>query len=379
MGTVKYFTHISQVKGLSESEIESLKKIEDKFAFRANSYYLDLIHWDDPHDPIRRIIIPNEDELAEWGSLDASGESRYVRVPGVEHKYTDTALFISQDTCGAFCRFCFRKRLFMHDNKEVNHRFEEGIEYIRNHHEIINILITGGDPLIMSTLKIENLLHKLCSIPHIKIIRIGTKLPVFNPFRILEDPSLLEMIRRYSSGEKRLYFMLHINHPRELTRQSRQAITLLREAGAALCNQTPLIRGVNDNADVLARLFLDLNRLDVPPYYIFQCRPTLGNKTYAVPIMDGWRIIEEAKNKVSGLGRRARFVMSHKTGKIEIIAVTEQETILKYHRNADKSDLGRVFIFKNNPDAYWLDDFDEYQEYCREHGLERDTDPFGNW
>lgn len=379
MGTVKYITHISSVKGLRESEIESLKKIEDKFAFRANSYYLNLINWDDPHDPIRRIIIPNEEEFLEWGALDASGESRYVRVPGVEHKYRDTALFISQDTCGAFCRFCFRKRLFMHDNKEVNRRYDEGLEYIRNHPEIINVLITGGDPLIMSTRKIENLIRSLHSIPHVKIIRIGTKLPLFNPYRILEDSSLIDMIKRYSTGDKQIYFMLHINHPRELTRQSRQAINMLRAAGAALCNQTPLIRGVNDDADVLAQLFLELNLLDVPPYYVFQCRPTLGNKSFAIPIMEGWRILEEAKDKVSGLGRRARMVMSHKTGKIEILAVTEEYTIMKYHRNAEKNDMSRVLIYKNNPEAYWLDDFDEYQAYCREHGLEGDKDPFGNW
>lgn len=379
MGTVKYFTHISSVRGLSDHDIESLKKIEDKFAFRANSYYLNLINWNDPEDPIRRIIIPNEDELLEWGALDASGESRYVRVPGVEHKYRDTALFISQDTCGAFCRFCFRKRLFMHNNEEVNRRYSEGIEYIRNHPEILNVLITGGDPLIMSTVKIENLIRRLHIIPHVKIIRIGTKLPLFNPYRILEDPSLIKMVRRYSSGDKRIYFMLHINHPRELTRQSCQAINMLREAGAVLCNQTPLIRGVNDNADVLAQLFLELNLLDVPPYYIFQCRPTLGNKTFAVPIMEGWRILEEAKDKVSGLGRRARMVMSHKTGKIEVLAVTEIQTIMKYHRNADKNDMSRVLVYKNNPDAYWLDDFKEYQDYCQKHGLEGDKDPYGNW
>jgi len=379
MGTVKYITHISHVKGLSESEKESLKEIENKFAFRANNYYLNLVNWDDPYDPIRRIIIPNEDEFLEWGALDASGESRYVRVPGVEHKYRDTALFISQDTCGAFCRFCFRKRLFMHDNKEVNRRYDEGIEYIRNHPEILNILITGGDPLIMSTGKIENLIRRLHTIPHVKIIRIGTKLPLFNPYRILEDPSLIEMIRRYSTGAKRIYFMLHINHPRELTRQSRQAINMLREAGAALCNQTPLIRGVNDDVNVLAKLFLELNLLDVPPYYIFQCRPTLGNKTFAVPIMEGWRILEEAKDKVSGLGRRARMVMSHKTGKIEVLAVTEKQTIMKYHRNADKNDMSRIMVYKSNPDAYWLDDFEEYQDYCLKHGLEGDKDPYGNW
>jgi len=377
--SVKYITHIKNVKGLTEEEKERLSKIEDKFAFRANEYYLGLINWNDPADPIRRIIIPTEDEFVEWGSLDASGESKYVRVPGVEHKYRDTALFISQDTCGAFCRFCFRKRLFMHENKEVTRRYNEGIEYIRNHPEILNVLITGGDPLIMSTPKLEDLIRKVAEIPHVRIVRIGTKIPLFNPYRILEDPSLTDMIQRYSNGDKKIYLMLHINHPRELTKQSRQALKILRQSGAALVNQTPLIRGVNDDPRVLADLFLQLNVLDIPPYYIFQCRPTLGNKTFAVPIAKGWDILEKAKDIVYGLGRRARMVMSHKTGKIEILAVTPEHTVMKYHRNADPENRSRVMIFKTNPEAFWLDDFDEYKAWLKQEGLEGDMDPYTYW
>lgn len=379
MKTVKYITHIKDVPELNEEEKGRLSKIEDKFAFRANDYYLGLIHWDDPEDPIRRIIIPSEDEFLEWGALDASSEAKYVRVPGVEHKYRDTALFISQDTCGAFCRFCFRKRLFMHSNKEVTRRYEEGIEYIRNHPEILNVLITGGDPLIMATSKLEGLIRQVVTIPHVKIIRIGTKIPLFNPYRILEDPALVDMIQRYSNGDKKIYLMVHINHPRELTKQSRQALKMLRNAGAAIMNQTPLIRGVNDDPDVLAELFLQLNILDISPYYIFQCRPTLGNKTYAVPIAEGWDILENAKDKVSGLGRRARLVMSHKTGKIEIVAVTPEKTIMKYHRNADPENFAKVMIYKTNPNAYWLDDFEEYQTLLKETGQEGDNDPYTYW
>ncbi|HAE87510.1 TPA: KamA family radical SAM protein [Candidatus Marinimicrobia bacterium] len=379
MKTIKYITHIKNVKELTDQEKDRLSKIEDKFAFRANDYYLGLINWEDPADPIRRIIIPTEDEFLEWGALDASGESKYIRVPGVEHKYQDTALFISQDTCGAFCRFCFRKRLFMHKKKEVTRRYGEGIEYIRNHPEIFNVLITGGDPLMMSTRKLEDLIRKVAEIPHVQIIRIGTKIPLFNPYRILEDPFLTEMIQRYSNGDKKIYIMLHINHPRELTRQSRQALKILKQAGAALVNQTPMIHGVNDNPQVLADLFLQLNMLDISPYYIFQCRPTLGNKTFAVPIAEGWNILEQAKDRVSGLGRRARLVMSHKTGKIEILAVTPDHTVMKYHRNADPANRSKVMIYKTNPDAFWLDDFEEYKALMKQEGLDEDTDLFTYW
>jgi L-lysine 2,3-aminomutase len=187
------------------------------------------------------------------------------------------------------------------------------------------------------------------------------------------------MIQRYSNGDKKIYLMLHINHSRELTRQSRQALKILRQSGAALVNQTPMIRGVNDNPQVLADLFLQLNMLDVPPYYIFQCRPTLGNKTFAVPIAEGWNILEQAKDRVSGLGRRARLVMSHKTGKIEILAVTPEHTVMKYHRNADPANRSKVMIYKTNPEAFWLDDFEEYKAWLKQEGLEGDTDPYTYW
>ncbi|MDP6737271.1 MAG: KamA family radical SAM protein, partial [Nitrospinaceae bacterium] len=145
----KYLTKLEQVPQLRPDEREELEEVGQKFVFRSNDYYQSLIDWSDPEDPIRRIVIPDVRELDEWGQLDASNEEKYTKVKGLEHKYTSTALLLVNEVCAAYCRFCFRKRLFMNENEEVTKDVSEGIEYIRRHPEISNVLLTGGDPLIM--------------------------------------------------------------------------------------------------------------------------------------------------------------------------------------------------------------------------------------
>jgi KamA family protein len=333
--------------------------------FRTNDYYQKLINWDDPEDPIRRIVIPDRAELDTWGRLDASDEEEYTLVPGMEHKYEFTALLLVNDVCGAYCRFCFRKRLFMDDNDEVVRDVSKGIDYIGKHKEINNVLLTGGDPLIMSTKKLESIIRPLREMDHVKIIRIGTKIPVFNPYRIINDPSLLELFSTYSTSEKKIYIMAHFNHPRELTDTAIEGMNLLQSAGAITVNQTPLIRGINDNSEVLARLFNNLSYAGIAPYYLFICRPTLGNKTYAVPIEEAFEIFELARMHCSGLAKRARLVMSHSTGKIEIVGKTKGRIYMRYHRAADPQEKARFMIFKRNPQAYWFEDYSEiFRDYA---------------
>jgi KamA family protein len=325
--------------------------------FRTNEYYLSLVDWNDPDDPIRRIVVPDETELEDWGRPDVSGEVDYTVVPGLEHKYRSTALLLVSDACGASCRFCFRKRLFMDDNDEVVKDVTEGVDYIRRHEEISNVLLTGGDPLILCTAKLEKIISRLREIDHVQIIRIGTKMPVFNPYRITEDPSLLEMIERYSTFEKRIYVMVHINHPVELTDIAIQGLGLLRKAGAVTVHQTPLIAGVNDDPMVLSELFNKLSFIGVPPYYVFQCRPTQGNRIYSVPVERSYQIFEEARTKSSGLAKRARLVMSHTTGKVETVGLTDTHVFFNYLRTHRDSDNSRFLIFERNPKAYWFDDY----------------------
>ncbi len=362
-----YITRIEKIDDLSPKAQAELKQVTEKFAFRSNSYYHNLIDWNDPDDPIRRISIPAMEELDVWGRLDASEEHKYTKVPGLEHKYEYTALLLINDVCGAYCRFCFRKRLFMDMNDEVTRDVTQGIEYIREHEEINNVLLTGGDPLVMSTRKLEGIIRQLREIDHVKIIRIGSKMPAFNPYRILNDPSLLAMLENYSTDEKKIYLMAHFNHPRELTKEALRAMNLVQKAGVVTVNQTPLLRGINDDPEVLADLFNRLSYAGIPPYYVFQCRPTAGNKMFSVPIEEGIEIFEKARMKCSGLAKRARFVMSHSTGKIEILGMSEEHTYFRYHRAANPEEKARFLAYRQNPEAYW---FDDYTELVEDFGFE---------
>lgn len=357
---VKYVTKLHQVEQLSPDELEKLQEVEEKYRFRTNTYYLSLINWDDPNDPIRKIAIPSQEELEDWGSVDASHEIDYTKMRGLQHKYPDTALFLVTNVCGTYCRFCYRKRLFFNDNREtLIPDIGENIEYIRNHPEITNVLLTGGDPLILSTPRLENIISQLSEINHVRIIRIGSKIPASNPYRILNDPSLLEMISKYSKPDRRIYVITQFNHPRELTDVAVKALDELRKAGVELANQLPLMRGINDKPDVLKELFQKLSFVGNPPYYVFQMRPTIGNKPFVVPIVEGYKIFQRAIADVSGLAKRARFVMSHHTGKIEIMGMFDDKLILRRHRTVKCKDKYMIMIFKAKSDAYWLDDLGE--------------------
>ena len=362
MPPVKYIRDINQIEDLLPQERSRLAQVCEQFKFRANDYYLSLIDWNDPDDPIRRIIIPRVTELSEFGDLDASDEESNYVVPGCQHKYTSTALLLCNEVCGGYCRFCFRKRLFMDENDEVVNDVSEGIEYIRQNEQITNVLLTGGDPFLMSTNKLEKIIRQLRKISHINIIRIGTKMPAFNPYRITDDHELPNMITRYSTRQKRIYIMTHFNHPRELTDAACLGLDMLAKAGANLCNQTPLLKGINGDPNVLELLMRRLSDIGVNPYYFFQCRPTAGNLPFVMTLTDAYFTMEEAKRNVSGLAKRARLVLSHTLGKIEIVGITDLHIYLKFHRSRYSENKGRLLIYHRDDEAYWLDDLVPVEE-----------------
>lgn len=365
-----YITRTDQIAELSDEERAELAPVCDEFAFRSNSYYMGLINWDDPADPIRRVAVPVPEELEEWGDIDASGEHSYTVMPGLEHKYKDTAVLLVNNVCGAVCRFCFRKRLFMAGNDEVVRDITNQVEYIRKHRGISNVLLTGGDSLLLSTNRLDKIVEQLFAIDHVHIVRLGSKMPAFNPYRILDDPSLMEMIKRHTKDDKHIYLMAHFNNAAELTDQAIEALGRVHRAGAVVVNQTPIVAGLNDNVGDLLTLFNELAFAGVPPYYVFQCRPTVGNKPYAVPIERAYEVFLEAQNRCSGLAKRARFVMSHATGKIEVVGLDDNHIFMRYHQAADPEDAGRFMVFERRDDAYWLDDYAEAGEV----GVGRDAD-----
>jgi len=371
----RHLTRVDQIDQLSEREKADLAEVAQRFAFRSNDYYLSLIDWEDANDPIRRAIVPDVQELDEWGRLDPSNETAYTILPGVEHKYDYTVLLLVSDVCEGICRYCFRKRVFMGARTECLRDVPAAVRYIESQKQVTNVLLTGGDPLALATPKLADIIGRLRAIEHVQIVRIGSRMPAFNPYRILRDPSLLEMIRRYSTAHKKIYIMTHFIHPRELTEVAVHALSMLQKAGAVTANQAPLLRGINDDPEVLAELLRRLSFIGNAPYYIFQCRPAVGNKTYTVPIEEGCEIVEQAKARVSGLAKRVRYTMSHASGKIEILGTVAGQTYLKYHRAADSRDNGHFLVFPNNPNACWLDDYEPADPDHPERSLYRSCGP----
>jgi len=353
----RYINKLEQVTALGEEERLRLDPVAEKFAFRTNEYYQSLINWDDPDDPIRRIVMPDIQELQEFGNMDASDESSYTVLKGLEHKYADTALLLVNNVCGAYCRFCFRKRLFTQDNDEVTNDVTDAVRYIGEHPEINNVLLSGGDPLIMSTGRLEKIISRLRAIEHVRIIRIGTKMTAFDPYRIINDPSLLELLSNFSLPDRKIFIMSHFNHPRELTEPALQGLRLLQRAGVTTVSQSPLIRGINDDPDVIAELFSKLSYNGVLPYYLFLCRPTSGNEPYVVHVERALEIFEQARRRLSGLAKQARLCMSHKTGKIEVVGRLDGKVIFRYHRAPDPLDCGRMLLFDSDRAAGWFDDY----------------------
>ena len=349
---------------LSSKEKEQLKEVVQVHPMRVSPYYLSLINWNDPLDPIRKIAVPSLEELNLEGVYDTSGEAENTKMPGLQHKYAETALILATNRCATYCRHCFRKRLVGLPTEEIIKRFEDAAEYIAKHEEINNVLISGGDPLVLSNEVIETFLETLTKIDHLSFIRFGSRTPVTLPSR-LSDTELLAIFKKYSQIDRRLYVVTQFNHSSEITPQSIGAVNNLLKAGVLLSNQTVLLRGVNDDPETLAALMNSLVSIGVAPYYVFQCRPVKRVKRYfQVPICEGVRIVEKAKANCNGHSKRFKYIMSHKTGKVEILGIMNGEIYFKYHEAKNRKNLGVMFKLRVDAKAGWLDDF------CTDDGLD---------
>jgi lysine 2,3-aminomutase len=268
-----------------------------KLALAITPYFFNLIDPADENCPIRRQVIPRIEETntAPWEMSDPCGEDEHSPVPGLVHRYPDRVLFLVTDRCAAYCRYCTRSRLVSNaSGYDFHPEFEKQIEYIRKTPAIRDVLLSGGDPLLLADDKLEYLLSRLREIPHVEFLRIGSRIPIFLPQRI--TPALCAMLRKYHP----LFLSIHSNHPRELTTEVRDALGRLADAGIPLGNQSVLLRHVNDDVTVMRALVQKLLMCRVKPYYLYQCDLIAGSAHLRASVRKGLEIMEGLRGHTTG-------------------------------------------------------------------------------
>ncbi len=272
----------------------ALQAVTERYPMRITPYYLQLI--ETVGDPIWRQVVPDPCELDDTGLADPLGEDDLSPVPAVVHRYPDRAIFLASGSCAAYCRFCTRKRKVGCRELSMSFRqLREGIDYIAATPQIRDVIFSGGDPLLLPDSVFGDLLARVRSIPHVEIIRIGTRMPVTLPERITD--TLCALLKRFAP----IYLNTHFNHPRELTVEAAEACGKLADAGIVLGNQTVLLRGVNDRPEIISELFRGLLRLRVRPYYLHQMDLVQGTAHFRTPIATGLNIMKNLRGPVSGL------------------------------------------------------------------------------
>jgi len=309
-------TTLDELRGVvapDENEIERLRRVVARFPLSITPYYASLIDFDDRQCPIRRQVVPSVAEIEDPdGVEDPLGEIEQSPVQNVIQIYPDRVALTVVTQCPVFCRFCFRKRLFSTTRGGAVRGLEKSIEYIRGTPQIKDVLVTGGDPLIASDSFLDRLLRSLRSIPHVEIIRIGTRAPVVLPQRI--TPRLCAILSRYHP----LWVNTHFNHPKELTPEAREACDRLLRAGIPLGNQSVLLKGVNDDPETMRELVRGLVRMRVRPYYLFQCHLVRGTRHFRTTIEQGLRITGALRGHVSGVANPL-FVVDTPDGKVPLL------------------------------------------------------------
>lgn len=283
---------------LSSQEKEAFIGTNELFQIRVTPYYARLADTTNPLDPIRRILMPHQSELVPGNQAmrDPLGEKLNRPTSRIIHRYPDRALFLVTDFCSVYCRYCTRKHFTGKDSAFPSaSEYDEALSYIKSRPGIREVILSGGDPLTLSDLKLERVLSDLRSIEHVEIIRIGSRMPVVCPMRITKR--LAQMMRQYSP----LFFMAHFNHPRELTAEAAEALGYLVDHGIPVMNQMVLLNGVNNHPAIVQALSRRLLYLRVKPYYMFQCDPSEGTDHLRTSVENSLEIQRELWGRLSGL------------------------------------------------------------------------------
>ena len=282
---------------LTPEEFAGAKLANTKLALGITPYFFNLIDPADEHCPIRQQVIPRIEEThtASWEMSDPCGEDSHSPVPGLVHRYPDRVLFLVTDRCASYCRYCTRSRLVSNaSGYDFHPEFDKQIAYIAAHPKIRDVLLSGGDPLLLSDEKLENLLSRLRAIPHVEFLRLGTRIPIFLPQRI--TPELCVMLKQFHP----LFISIHTNHPRELTTEVRDTLARLADAGIPLGNQSVLLKHVNDDTEVMKALVQKLLMCRVKPYYLYQCDLIAGSAHLRASVAKGLEIMEKLRGHTTG-------------------------------------------------------------------------------
>jgi len=329
---------------LSKGEKKALQLLKNVFAMKTTPYYLQLCQ---KHSVIRRMALPHLKELDTAGFYqeDPLGEKEHNPVPRIIHRYPDRVLFLVTDFCGIYCRYCTRKHFTAQGNHTVSSQdYQKALQYIQNNRGIREVILSGGDPLTLSNNRIKNILKDLRSIPHIEIIRIGSRLPVVCPFRI--DAELVEIFKEHQP----VFVMTHFNHPKELTEECVKHLLYLCDNGVCVYNQMVLLNGINNHPAVVQALNRRLLFIRVRPYYMFQCDPSKGTQHFRTTIENSKWIQKELWGVLSGLATsRLSMDLPHGGGKVELVPdhfiKKEQNTF--FHKGFD----GMTSGYPNPPES----------------------------
>jgi len=359
------------LSGIMEAQ---LKLVTMKYPLSVTPYYLSLIDINNPDDPIRKQAIPSilEITMGMEGQEDPLEEKRDSKVPGLVHRYPDRVLMVLTDICPMLCRHCTRKREWRHGGwVRTADEIEAMLDYIRRHKEVRDIVISGGDPLTLSTQHLEKIISAIRRIEHVEIIRLGTRFPVVLPFRI--DDELCSMLSRYGP----IWHHTHFNHYREITPESASACDRLLRVGVPVNNQSVLLRGVNDSVDIQTKLCHGLLKIKVRPYYLFQCDEVQGTEHLHTPVETGIEIIQGIRGHTSGLAVPTFAIdLPGGGGKIPIqpeymVSHNDRELVLRNYK-------GQLFRFNNHKNSVCnditTDGVDSNGEIHTQREVARDAD-----
>jgi lysine 2,3-aminomutase len=344
----KAFSSIESIKNKIDllGDEEKLKEVTNLYRMRVTEYYFSLIKdLKDANDPIRMQCVPSIEELDDPEDMDIEmdplGEVKTSPVSCLVHRYPDRALLLVTGRCFMYCRHCTRKRLWKNDCSDYSLAdIQKAINYIKNNKQIREIIISGGDPLVLATERLEYIIELVDNIKHIEVIRLGTRTPVVFPKRI--DRSLCKTLQRF----KKLWINLQFNHPNEITPESTAACQRLQQAGIPLSNQSVLLKGINDDVATMKELCQKLQSIRVRPYYLFQCDPVVGAAHFRTSAFTGIEIIENMRGHTSGMCI-PQFVIDGTDGKGKIplmpnylLSCSDDSLLLRNYEH-------KVFSYKN--------------------------------